>query len=898
MGIQDACTREVSVECVSFWSEAWGRWGLLNCPASSEEEDLLGAGCQAEVLTVAKLTRESTNEIEAGHAAGKKWARRRSDLGRALKLQEQSAQRMMRMLQGTPALHADLWSDLSMAGNKGPTEDSSGNGKKRKGPGQNPKKTTAKKQRSISAYQAYVASNVRGRLANREDVQKYRQLSESEMQKYGNLAHAMTQRRRVAGGKRSKVRRADPLAWPLRLKRKAARRLQSRFDPKEARRQLQRDRSDPLWMRWQQISSEMDRQHNQAQAGDKQAREDFLSHVDCKGELWPLDPLKDHIFSWRIQRPPACSDPVPDTGFTSDFVQHTWMSKAAQDVACAPSITGVLGRSRESRLAEWERRHVVLRPMPGVKLAKESDNARAARAIRQAGLVLSPAARNLEKALANMLMTFAGQGLKEPSKVKSKQRLLLDENHVVVRLQRPEIAGSMVRCLWYQVCYLTYDRPVRATFLSLEEDTYLQPTTRQGLILAPKWKPGCGRQTWLFSLPELAASLVPSSNWTGEFLYIKGCGLGPEKEEADNDRPFFLDVQPMDTGPFTLDSVCTSKGPNGPDQAGSESDDDAVQTEALQTKARVSQAFKSAALDVHGMLPQEEVEDIIQRAAKGKTIQLADDVKVLFTFRQPSKQNPCGGFQVRCYCHRPDKKVNKAGTEYALACRRTMSIPGSGQAAETLKHLSEWALAGPNFESRVKHQAMPVPGRKTKAAKGTRSYELSDVPGDGDCLFTALGRELECKEKLIPGMRLPSGQSGSNMGPRWRSQLVQSVRRLASSRTQFEGLGISDWLQHSGWPDLESYIDGMTLAAENPEDPRQHWGGFLEATILCHATSPLVGCLLARQVREGVRCQAWCGAPFKGPPNYVAICWTGNHWQRLRLRKPAEEKLQEWFLSV
>ena len=445
-----------------------GRVGLPRLPASSEEEDLLGAACQAEVLTVAKLTRESTNEIEAGHAAGKKFARRRSDLGRALKLQDLSAQRMVRMLQGMPALHANLWSDLAMPANKDPNEDNSGTRQKRKGPEEVRPKSNVKKQRSISAYQAFVASHVRGRMANREDVQKYRQLSESEKRKYVHLAHAMTQRRRVAGGRRSKRRRADPLAWPLRMKRKAAKRLQKRFDPKEARRQVQRDRSDLLWMRWQQISSEMDRLQRRARTGEKQARDDFLSHVHCNGELWPLDPLKDHLFSWHIQRPPACSDPIPDAGPTSQFVQHTWMSKAAQDVVCARDITGILGRSRESRLGDWERRHVVLRPMPGVKLPKESEKARAARGTRQAGIFLSPAARLLEKALAKMLMTFAGQGRPDSSKVKSKQRLLLEENHVVVQLQRPE---SVVRQLWYQVCYLTYDRPVRATFLSLEEDT-------------------------------------------------------------------------------------------------------------------------------------------------------------------------------------------------------------------------------------------------------------------------------------------------------------------------------------------------------------------------------------------------------------------------------------------
>ena len=156
-------------------------------------------------------------------------------------------------------------------------------------------------------------------------------------------------------------------------------------------------------------------------------------------------------------------------------------------------------------------------------------------------------------------------------------------------------------------------------------------------MLVPKWKPGCAVQTWLCSLPELAASLVPSSNWTAKFFYIKACGLSPEKEDTDNDRPFFLDVQPIETGPINLDSVCTSSQ-IAPEQAGSESDDDAVQTEARQTKPQGSQAFKSAALDVQGpLLPMEEVEDIIQRAAKGKTVQLADDIKVLFTFRQPNK---------------------------------------------------------------------------------------------------------------------------------------------------------------------------------------------------------------------------------------------------------------------
>ena len=59
--------------------------------ASSQDADLLGPACQAELLTVAKLTRESTNEIEAGRSGLEKRARRLSDLGRQNQVHEQSA---------------------------------------------------------------------------------------------------------------------------------------------------------------------------------------------------------------------------------------------------------------------------------------------------------------------------------------------------------------------------------------------------------------------------------------------------------------------------------------------------------------------------------------------------------------------------------------------------------------------------------------------------------------------------------------------------------------------------------------------------------------------------------------------------------------------------------------
>ena len=431
--------------------------------ASSQEADLLGPACQAELLTVAKLTRESTNEIEAGHSGLKKRARRLSDLGRPIQLHEQSALRMIEQLQGAANLHAYLWADLAQ---EQQSEEQQPLKSRSNATGQPGKKQ--RKRRKINAYQAFTATHVQGRLANKDDAQRYRQLSVPEKRKFQVMAHAMTQRRRAMGGTRAKRRRNDPMAWHLRKKRRAARRLQRDYDPKESRRTLQKDRADLLLMRWEQISSQFDAERRESRQSERESRKHFLSHVNCNRELWPLDPLGDYIYSWRIKAPPACSD-AHTPGSETLFAQHTWMSKGAQEAA---SVHAVAARTGDARVSEWERRHAVLEPVPGVKLPKESDAARAARATRQAGLVLSSHAQQLSQALATVLMNFAGQGVKQAAKVKSKQRLLLEENHVVLELQQTLAIGG-TRRLWYQICYLTYDRPVRASFMALEEDVFL-----------------------------------------------------------------------------------------------------------------------------------------------------------------------------------------------------------------------------------------------------------------------------------------------------------------------------------------------------------------------------------------------------------------------------------------
>ena len=276
--------------------------------------------------------------------------------------------------------------------------------------------------------------------------------------------------------------------------------------------------------------------------------------------------------------------------------------------------------------------------------------------------------------------------------------------------------------------------------------------------------------------------------------------------------------------------------------------------------------FQPEDLPAEPVISAEEVHEI-KRAKQGKVIALSSAIKALYTYRKPSAKKPHGGYQIRCYHHKPDELFNKNGKKYHLYCRKELSIPSEDLALATLATLGQWALSAEHFATRLEHQALqpkPVqassqPAQKPAKAKArtgaTRSsssssssrpnvlrspwpqaspgvltqgdYALRDVPGDGDCLFSALGLEIE--NKAVPGLRLPSGRPGTAMGPRWRGHLVAAVRDFAQANKILDGHNILQWIELTGWANLDSYISAMTLAEEQPGDAQATLGRISEA---------------------------------------------------------------------
>ena len=87
-----------------------------------------------------------------------------------------------------------------------------------------------------------------------------------------------------------------------------------------------------------------------------------------------------------------------------------------------------------------------------------------------------------------------------------------------------------------------------------------------------------------------------------------------------------------------------------------------------------------------------------------------------------------------------------------------------------------------------------------------------------------------------------------------------------------------------------------------PEDgqPPRHWGGFLEASLLIQAVHPdLSGVLFellpgsSGQLRALAGITAKATGCFSRP--FVALAWTGRHWQRCRLQKSADKTLEDWM---
>ena len=165
-------------------------------------------------------------------------------------------------------------------------------------------------------------------------------------------------------------------------------------------------------------------------------------------------------------------------------------------------------------------------------------------------------------------------------------------------------------------------------------------------------------------------------------------------------------------------------------------------------------------------------------------------------------------------------------------------------------------------------------------------FGSKDVPGDGNCLFHAIGQEIA--DKFRGHAKLPGPDAKD--GAAWRSWLLEYIRTTAD---EINSSSVQEWVAIVTNLSTEQYIERMGIAASHAVG-REAWGGFLEAALIAHAWGRAVGepigCLMFGWQGGNARLLSWTGS--RAARMQVAILWSGHHWCRLRLRPDGWDMLR------
>ena len=158
-----------------------------------------------------------------------------------------------------------------------------------------------------------------------------------------------------------------------------------------------------------------------------------------------------------------------------------------------------------------------------------------------------------------------------------------------------------------------------------------------------------------------------------------------------------------------------------------------------------------------------------------------------------------------------------------------------------------------------------------------------DVPGDGNCLFHAVGQEIADKFRGHAKLPGPNAKDGAV----WRSWLMEYIR---TTTDEIDSSTIQEWVAVVTNRPVEQYLERMSIAGG-----RETWGGFLEASLIAQAwgraVEAPVGCLMFSLQGGNVALMSWTGS--RTAREQIAIVWSGNHWCRLRLKEDGWKMLRE-----
>ncbi len=171
-----------------------------------------------------------------------------------------------------------------------------------------------------------------------------------------------------------------------------------------------------------------------------------------------------------------------------------------------------------------------------------------------------------------------------------------------------------------------------------------------------------------------------------------------------------------------------------------------------------------------------------------------------------------------------------------------------------------------------------------------KAVQCKDVPGDGNCLFHAVGREMRSMFQGSP-LLPPNPDEGQS----WREWLTAYALHATDI---LDGSSIHEWVLLTTGMTPEAYAADMGTV-RGPET----WGGFLEVALWCEAWANAGGGLVSIMMFQQLSDGQWESLSVVGGrraprPEVTQICiaWTGAHWVRARVRAPYLDVVHEWRL--
>ena len=488
--------------------------------------ELAAAPALAEILCIARIGKESTNSIERAHSSSKRKARMQCDAGKAMRITEMSAIRVIRKVLDGPFL---AQSALSVAKQNSHQTDSSlkksraaGHPHKARGSsGLGSKKT--KQRRRLSRMHVWMAGNVSGRKANADDFAHYQQqMTVPEVRQQYEAA-----KRFIGMGTRRKRQRVQVLGWQLRLARKSAKRQGSEWKPQEALADIRRHQLAIGHHHFALLKERRASRRKAKQAEQKQ----ILAQLQSSATPCSLDffspKVRQRISTWEISPPASALKPPDKSAEKTRFFQHLWQPEIGQ--------RHMRGGSDESLISLWEHDHVVIQAGKA-SVPKETKAEKAARTTRLEGMPPNAARYDICTAIVNRILMYAG---KSTAKAPSLGRQYINGNRIILEAARN--AGADRRL--FHLIFFAWNRPTRLVCSELATIHFTED--KQEAWVSPIFLPPHGdqkRKLRMFNLPELGVQLLPHTDWSFSLWHVAACRPAPEASRDADREPAVLHV--------------------------------------------------------------------------------------------------------------------------------------------------------------------------------------------------------------------------------------------------------------------------------------------------------------------------------------------------------------------